>query len=108
MELLTRLDEIRLWTVWKLKDNAYGVPIIREVQKTTGKRLSPGALWVSMDNLSKRKYIIKRLAQPTSEIGGRGKLYYSITPDGIKALERVRALHHDLWEGIPGIIHENA
>ncbi len=31
MNIITRLEEVILLAIWKLKDNAYGVPIVKEV-----------------------------------------------------------------------------
>lgn len=84
-----------------LKDNAYGVSIIKEVETRTGEKLTFGSLWVSMDILHKRGFVKKRLADPTPQRGGRSKIYYSLTYKGIKALEEAREFQKSLWEGIP-------
>ena len=104
MKYLSRADEILLLAILRLTDNAYGVTIIKEVQKRTGKKLTFGGLWVSLDVLHKRGYITKTLADPTPERGGRSKIYYNLTPDGLKALHQVRELQSSLWEGIPEAI----
>jgi DNA-binding PadR family transcriptional regulator len=91
-------------TILRLKDNAYGVSIIKEVEIRTGKKLTFGSLWVSMDILHKRGYIKKRLADPTPQRGGRSKIYYSLTPKGIKVLEKTREFQKSLWEGVPAQI----
>ncbi len=107
MEYLSRLDEMLLLAIWRLKNNAYAVPLIREIKERTGKTLSPGALWVSLDNLGKRGLVAKNLAGSTPEIGGRGKLYYQLSEDGVKALKKVFSLHQTLWDGVSGLISEN-
>jgi DNA-binding PadR family transcriptional regulator len=98
---LTRADEILLLSVYRLQDEAYGVTIRKDVLERTGKKLSFGALWVSLDNLSKRGYLAKSQADASPTRGGRGKLYYRLTPAGLAALQRVRDLQQSLWEGIP-------
>jgi len=104
MKYLSRSDEILLIAIWRLKDNAYAVPIIKEVQKRTGKKLTFGSLWVSLDILYKKGYVKKTMADPTPERGGRSKIYYNLTTQGLKALEQVRELQSSLWEGIPETI----
>jgi DNA-binding PadR family transcriptional regulator len=106
MDFLSRLDEILLLSILRLKDNAYAVPVIQEIKNRTGRTISPGALWISMDNLYKRGYIKKKLADSTNEIGGRGKLYYYLTPSGIKALKRISELHETLWDDIGDMVSE--
>ena len=101
MKYLSRNDEILLLSILRLKDEAYGVTIRQDVLERTGKRLTFGALWVSLDNLAKKGYLTKTVADPTPTRGGRGKIYYRLTPDGLRALQHVRDLQHALWAGIP-------
>lgn len=101
MKILTRSDEILMLAILRLKDNAYGVSIIKEVEKRTRKKLTFGSLWVSMDILHKRGYVKKRLADPTPQRGGRSKIYYGLTPKGIRVLEETREFQKSLWEGVP-------
>ena len=101
MKYLSRNDEILLLSIWRLQDDAYGVTIRQDVLDRTGKRLTFGALWVSLDNLAKKGYVVKSLTDPTPTRGGRGKIYYRLTSDGVHALQQVRDLQHALWAGLP-------
>lgn len=104
MKILSRSDEILLLAILRLKDNAYGVTIIKEVQKRTEKKLTFGSLWVSLDILHKRGLLQKRMADPTPERGGRSKIYYTVTPEGLKALEKAREFQKEIWRGMPVLI----
>ena len=86
--------------ILRLKNNAYGVSIIKEVQKRTEKKLTFGSLWVSLDILHKRGFVKKSMADPTPQRGGRSKIYYSLSPKGIMALEEAREFQKSLWEGL--------
>ena len=101
MKYLSRNDEMLLLSILRLQDDAYGVTIRQDVLDRTGKKLTFGALWVSLDNLTKKGYLVKTLADPTPTRGGRGKVYYRLTPDGLRALQQVRDLQQTLWAGIP-------
>lgn len=100
MHILSRADEILLVSILSLGDNAYGVTIIEEVYRRTGKKMTFGSIWVSLDILHKKGYIDKRLGDPTPQRGGRSKLYYTLKPAGIKALREAAALQKSLWDGI--------
>lgn len=106
MEVLSRADEILLLAILRLKDNAYGVSIVKEVQKRTGKKLMLGGLWVSMDILAKKGLVAKSMGEPTPQRGGRSKIYYSLTTEGIKALQAVMDFQSSLWQGIPDKLKE--
>jgi len=108
MKILSRADEILLMAILRLKDNAYGVTIIKEVKKCTGRELKIGALWVALDILSKKGLIEKRMGDPTPQRGGRSKIYYSLTSNGLNELERIRDFQRELWKGIPETIKDTS
>jgi len=101
MDLLTRLEEAILIAVLKLEDNAYGVPINREVSKIFRKTYTMGGLYFSLDQLVRKEYLIKRSADPTPKRGGRSRSYYRLTLEGKDALEAARKHQIKLWEAIP-------
>lgn len=104
MKVLSRLDEVLLLTVLRLKDNAYGVSIIKDIYKRTGEEIKLGGLWVSLDVLSRKGFLTKGLADPTPQRGGKSKIYYTITREGIEALHNVRKINDALWQGIVEIL----
>ncbi len=101
MKNLTKSEEILLLTIWKLDDNAYGVPIKEHVSKITGRLWTFGALYVSLDKLAKKGYVTKSKGEPTPERGGRYKIYYRLTQDGKQALQAARELNESLWKDVP-------
>jgi DNA-binding PadR family transcriptional regulator len=107
MDVLSRADEILLLAILRLRENAYGVSIVKEVRERTGKKLKLGGLWVSLDILSKRGLVEKRMGDPTPKRGGRSKIYYTLTLDGFEALTRVRNLNRSLWQGIGELLKES-
>lgn len=100
MELITRLEEIILISIWRLKDNAYGVTINKEVSERGRKRYSMGALYFTLDQLVRKELIVKREGDPTPKRGGKRKIFYEITPGGDKALQHSLEMHDSLWAGI--------
>lgn len=104
MKLLTRADEILILAILRLKENAYGTTIIKEVKKRTGKELTFGSLWVSLDSLNKKGLINKRMADETSLRGGRKKIYYTLTISGVKANQEAREIQNSLWKGVPRLL----
>lgn len=104
MKILTRADEILLLAILRLKDNASGATIVKEVKRRTGKELTFGSLWVSLDSLHKRGLVNKRMADATPARGGRKKIYYTLTVSGVKALQDARKIQSSLWQGVPRIL----
>jgi PadR family transcriptional regulator PadR len=101
MELLTRLEEAIIVAIIRLGDEAYGVAINREVSRIFGKAYTLGALYFALDQLVRKEYLGKREGEPTPQRGGRSKIYYRVTPEGLEALEAVRRHQEKLWEAVP-------
>ncbi len=100
MKLLSRSEELLLLAVWRLEDGAYAVPIREKLQEITGKTWSFGALFVSLDRLVKKDYLVSNLAEPTSRRGGRSKRMYRLAPAGVQALIEIRQIEQAIWAGI--------
>jgi len=100
MKVLTRAEEILLLSILSLKDNAFALNILKEIKQNTGKKLTIGSLWVSLDSLRKKGYIDKRMAEETPAKGGRKKVFYSLTSTGAKALRNTREFQRSLWKGV--------
>ena len=100
MKVLTRADEMLLLSILRLKDNAFSLTILKEINQRTGKKLTIGSLWVSLDSLYKKGYVNKKLAEETPAKGGRKKVFYSITPSGAKGLRNTREFQKSLWKGV--------
>jgi PadR family transcriptional regulator PadR len=101
MEILTRLEEAILIAVLKLEDNAYGVPINKEVSKIFGRTYTMGGLYFALDQLVRKEYLMKRSADPTPKRGGRSKSFYRLTLEGKKALKVAREHQIKLWDALP-------
>jgi len=103
MKYLTLNEEVLLIAIRKLGDNAYPVSIRDEVIKMTKKNVVYGALYNSLDYLLKKGLVNSRRGEPTPEKGGKSKVYFSLTPDGVKALQKTREFHESIWEGLEEI-----
>lgn len=100
MKLLTRLEEIYLLSIWRLKDNAYGVQIRKMIEKMTGKKITYGALYFTLEQLSKKNYVSRTVGEPTPVRGGCSKIYYKLTPVGRSALKDTYAHQQSIWQDV--------
>ena len=105
MKTLSRSDEILMLTILRQNNDACGITIVQEIENRSGKKITFGALWISMDILAKKGLITKRIEDP-GEAGGRKKIYYTVTPEGIAALEATRELHKKFWHGMNPVIND--
>ena len=101
MKDLTIAEETVLIAILRLKDDAYGVTIRKKIEGLTKKKVIYGTLYNTLDQLVKKRYVSRTKGDPVPERGGRSKIYYTVTPDGLKALQATRELHNSLWDGLP-------
>lgn len=98
MKDLTLTEEIVLLAVWKLKEDAYGVAIRKELSESTHRIFPYGTLYSALDKLTKKGLITKSPSDPLPRRGGRRRYYYSVTPEGISALKKALELKRLIWD----------
>ena len=102
MKFLSRQEELLLLAIMKLPDNAYGVTIRELVMESTKKYWSIGAIYDILDRLERKTLVATITGEPTTERGGKSKRFYSLTKEGLKALEEVREIQNTMWSDLPG------
>ena len=100
MHVLSRSEEIVLLAILSLKDNAYGVSIWKHVLETTGYEWSMGALYAPLHRLIKKGYVHSTKGNPIAKRGGRSKVFYSVNPEGKKALIQIKNISKQIWKNI--------
>ena len=98
---LGELELMVLLAVVRLGDDAYGVPISKELATLAGREVALGSIYAALDRLEKKAFVTSSLGDPTPERGGRAKRYFRVTPAGLRALKMTRKALINLWTGIP-------
>jgi PadR family transcriptional regulator PadR len=86
---LGRFEELVLLALVRLRET-YGVPIRREIGERTGRDVSFGAVYTTLERLERKGYVSSRMGEPTQERGGRAKRYFRIEAPGVRALNETR------------------
>ena len=101
---LGEFEQMVLLAVIRAGDEAYGVRVMDEIEARTGRGVSRGALYITLDRLEAKGYIKSRLGTPTPARGGRAKRYIRLTAAGKKAVREAREALLNLWDGIEGAL----
>jgi PadR family transcriptional regulator PadR len=104
MEFLTKLEELVLIAVLKLKDGAYGTSIYLHIVALTGREVTVSNVYFPLERLVRKGYLQAVHGEPTPKRGGMGKRYYRITRTGLAALRENRALSLSAWRGVAGLM----
>ena len=86
-EFLGSLEHIVLLALVRLGANAYGMTVRREIEERTGRNISIGAVYTTLERLEAKGYIRSVVGEPTAERGGRAKRLFQIEADGQAALQ---------------------
>ena len=97
---LTDFELMILLAVLRIGDEAYGVPIAREIEKI-GRPVVVAAIYTALDRLEENGMVTSSYGDPTPERGGRAKRFFSVTPKGFKAIKDTQKALVTLWSGIP-------
>ena len=101
-EHLGDFEQLVLLAMVRLRDNAYGVTIRGEIESCTGRSPSIGAVYATLDRLQLKGYVSSKLADPTTQRGGRAKRYFHIEQSGIDVLRASQTALRKMCQGIEG------
>jgi DNA-binding PadR family transcriptional regulator len=97
---LGEFEQVALLALIRLGSNAYGARIRREIAERTGRDVSLGAIYTTLERLERKGFVSSARGAPTPERGGRAKRFYRIAAPGEQALQRSRETMDRMWEGL--------
>jgi DNA-binding PadR family transcriptional regulator len=103
---LGEFEQMVLLAALRLGAEAYAVTIRQEIERRTGRSISRGAIYITLDRLEKKGFLASRLAEPTAERGGRSKRFYQVKPVGVMALKNSLSALSKMWEGLGPLVRK--
>lgn len=85
----------------RLGEDAYGVPISREIEHCSGRGVALGSVYAALERMEDKGLVTSRVGEPTAERGGRAKRYFRVTGQGLRAVREAQRALVKLWSGIP-------
>src|SRR4026209_74899 len=99
-DFLGSLEQIVMLAVMRLGTNAYGMTVRREIEERTGREISIGAVYATLERLEAKGYVSSFTSEPTAERGGRAKRHFEIEAAGHQALSAAQAALQNMSEGL--------
>lgn len=90
-----------LLVVVHLGEEAYGVPISRELEGNRGRSVSIGSVYAALERLEAKGLIASDLGDPTPERGGKAKRYFRVTKEGLRQMHETRQVLTKMWQVLP-------
>jgi len=102
-EALGNFELMVLLAILRVGEDAYGVPIARELEESSGKDVLLGSVYAALDRLEGKGLVSSRVGDPTPERGGRAKKYVKVTGKGVREIRDTQRTLVRLWRGLPGL-----
>ena len=96
-----------LLAVIGLGEEAYGVLILRELEKHRGRGVAVGSVYAALDRLELKGLVSSTLGDPTPERGGKAKRYFRVTQTGLRLVNETKRVLTELWRRLPELKEES-
>ena len=103
---LGEFEQLLLLAILRLRENAYGSTIARELEGRAGRRVSRGALYGTLDRLEGKDFLTWSIDSATPERNGHPKRRFQVTGAGLEALRASRRAVRSLEAGIEDLLAE--
>ena len=99
-EALGEFEHMVLLAILHLGDGVYGVPIVDEIQRRTGRTVAPAAVYVTLRRLEQKGLLTSWMSDSTRERGGKSRRCVKITGAGLDSLRESRKVLDRMWKGL--------
>lgn len=99
-DYLGEFELVAMITIIRLGADAYGVPISREIEQQTARKVTFGSVYATLDRLEKKGFVRSSLGEATPERGGRAKRYFRVTTTGLQMVRETKRTLTKLWRGV--------
>ena len=103
---LGEFEELVLLSVGILFDDAYGLAIVDELERQTGRNIMISSVHKALVRLEDKGYLKSRMGGASDVRGGRGKRLYNLTRTGISVLNESREMRNAMWKQVPKVVWE--
>ena len=89
-----------------LQGDVYGVPIVDEIERRTGRAVARAAVYVTLRRLEEKGLSSSPMGEPTQERGGKARRCVKVTATAVRALRESRQLTNRMWSGLEAKVKE--
>ena len=99
-DALGEFEYLVMLAVLRLGADAYGMRVRQEIAARTGRDVTIGAVYATLERLVEKSLLRAALAEPTPERGGRAKRSFQLTGAGMEAATRARREIESMLDGL--------
>jgi DNA-binding PadR family transcriptional regulator len=99
-DALGEFEYLIMLAVLRLGGNAYGMRVRQEIAGRTGRDVTIGAVYATLERLVDKGLLSASMSDPTPERGGRAKRSFTLTGAGMEAANRARQDLANMLDGL--------
>lgn len=103
-DLLGEFEQLVLLAILQNREQGYAILLRRTIEDGTERPVSRGALYRTLDRLADKGLVAWSLEEADESRGGNPRKRFSVTPDGVEALQRARAVVSRLSSGLEDLL----
>ena len=103
---LGEFEVMVLLAVLQLRENAFGSAIRDEIERRSGRVVSRGSVYITLDRLEEKGLLGSKLADASDSRGGRPKRFFRVTPAGLKGAKHSIGMLARMQEGLEPVLGE--
>jgi len=84
--LLGELEQLVMLALLRMDNEGHAPAVVDEIEARAGISLARGSVYVALDRLERKGYLLSHFGDPTAERGGKAKRLFAVTADGRQAL----------------------
>jgi PadR family transcriptional regulator, regulatory protein PadR len=82
------------------EEGVYGVPIVDEIERRTGRNASRVAVYIALRRLERKGLVRTWMGEPIAERGGKARRCVKVTRSGREMLRDARHALDQMWRGL--------
>jgi PadR family transcriptional regulator PadR len=100
-EAIGHFELLVMLALLRVGDDAYGVPIGKELEEALGREVALARVYAALDRLEAKRLVTSWLGEPTAARGGRAKRHFAATAEGLRQVRRAQQALTTLWRRLP-------
>ena len=97
---LGEFEQMVLLALAHLGGEAYGVPIVDEIERRTVRSVARAAVYITLRRLEEKGFVSSLMSDPTPQRGGKARRYVRLEAPGARALREARRVSERMWHGL--------
>ena len=102
-QYLGEFEHIVLLALMRLGEEAYGVTVRQEIADRTGRDVSIGAIYATLDRLQRKGFVTSRTGASSAERGGRAKRHFRVLGKGVDAVNQTHDAIRTMAAGLRAV-----